>query len=80
MKINFSDKAASQYEQISTMILHKYGHLIRKEFTLKLDEKMKQLNQFPESSPKIDGFPGFYRSVLTKQTTLFYTIDNYFSL
>ncbi|EDM45354.1 hypothetical protein SCB49_06092 [unidentified eubacterium SCB49] len=57
------------------MILHKYGALIREEFTSKLDEKLQELSQFPESSPKIIGFPNFYRSVLTKQTTLFYTFD-----
>lgn len=75
MKIVFSDKAASQYEHISAFIIQKYGFLSRKKFTLKLDEKLNQLAEFPESSPTLEDFPGYYRSVLTKQTTLFYSFE-----
>lgn len=77
MKVVFSDKAGHQYEQITACILHKYGQLSREKFTSKLEKKFIQLIQFPESSQELEGFPGYYRSVLTKQTTLFYTVDYY---
>lgn len=46
----------------------------KNEFIEKLDRCVFQISNHPDSCPESEEFPGLYKCVMTKQTTLYYRI------
>ena len=77
MEVIISKIAQIKIEEIAAFILQKWGLKSKQKFTIAFKEKSIQISNFPYSCPVSEEKKGLYKAVLTKQTTLFYTVNEY---
>lgn len=49
-----------------------WSNNVKKEFVLKFDKSLKQIQELPDSFPESEKIRGLRKCVVTKQTTVFY--------
>ena len=77
MEVIILPEAEERLEQIEAHILKIWGVKSRNDFKLKIFEKSTQIAISPESCPELEDYSKVFKALLTKQTTLFYTVDYY---
>ena len=70
----FSKRARTNLEKLLTYLEDEWSLKVKNEFKEKLDRCVIQISKQPESCPVSEEFPGLYKCVVTKQTTLYYRI------
>ncbi|MGM0635467.1 MAG: type II toxin-antitoxin system RelE/ParE family toxin [Bacteroidota bacterium] len=76
MKVFLSELAESKLIKLSEYLLENWNLKTRDKFISKLTDKIKQISIQPNSCPQSTEFNGFYKCVVTKQTTFYYRILN----
>ena len=61
MKIFFSSTAEKKLLELNSYLLETWGDKVRKTFVRKVQEKIAQISQQPESCPKSELFPIFIK-------------------
>ena len=74
-KVVFSKRARRKLEKLLVYLESEWSLKVKNEFIEKLDRCVLQISQHPESCPVSGEFPGLYKCVVTKQTTLYYRIE-----
>jgi len=74
MKVYLSPLAEFKLLSLHDFLEHKWGHSSKQRFILKLKAKMAHLSKYPESNIKSNELNGFYKCVVTPQTSLCYRI------
>ena len=74
MTVYLSELAETKLKNITEYLRETRGSKIKRDFLNKLSAKIHQISLHPESCPKSDVFPGIYKSVVSRQTTLYYRI------
>ena len=74
MKVFLSELAESKLLKLSEYLLQEWNLKTRDKFISKLNDKIKQISQLPDSCQKSSEFKNLYKCVVTKQTTIFYRI------
>lgn len=74
MKVFLSELAESKLLKLSEYLLEEWSLKTRDKFILKLNDKIKQISNQPDSCPKSSEYKNLYKCVVTKQTTFFYRI------
>jgi len=74
MKVFLSELAESKLLKLSEYLLEEWNLKTRDKFISKLNDKIIQISNQPESCPKSSEFKNLYKCVVTKQTTFFYRI------
>lgn len=76
MEVFLSELAEYKLKKLTEYLLEEWSYKIKKEFLVKLTNKIDQISAQPESCPKSMEFGGIYKCVVTKQTTFFYRINH----
>lgn len=76
MQIYFSQKAEQNLIDLSNYLLTEWGNKVKSEFIEKLVNKLDQIRKKPLSCPTSSIINGLHKCVITKQTTLFYRVQN----
>lgn len=74
MKVFLSELAELKLLKLCQYLLEEWNLKTRDKFISKLNDKIKQISNQPESCPKSSEFQNLYKCVVTKQTTFFYRI------
>ena len=74
MKVFLSELAESKLLKLSEYLLEEWSLNSRDKFISKLNDKLKQISNEPDSCPKSSDFKNLYKCVVTKHTTLYYRI------
>ena len=74
MKVFLSELAESKLLKLSEYLLEEWNLKTRDKFISKLNDKIKQISNQPDSCPKSSEYKNLYRCVVTKQTTFYYRI------
>jgi plasmid stabilization system protein ParE len=73
-EVIFSKRARKRLEKLFVYLESEWSLKVKNEFIEKLDLYVLQISQHPESCPVSKKFPGLYKCIVTKQTTLYYRI------
>lgn len=79
MKVYFSPLAQEKLIQLSKYLLEEWGRKAKKDFLTKLDQKVIQISNQPESCPESSTFKGIFKCVITKHTTFYYRVLSQFN-
>lgn len=71
MKVYFSRLAESTLMKLIEYLQQEWGTKAKRDFLAVLDEKINQISLQPVSCPKTQELGGFYKCVVTKQTTFY---------
>ncbi|MBD3183537.1 type II toxin-antitoxin system RelE/ParE family toxin [Candidatus Poribacteria bacterium] len=71
----FSKRSRNRLEKLLAYLENEWSLKVKSEFIEKLDRCVLQISKHPESCPVSEEFPGLYKFVVTKQTTLYYRIE-----
>ena len=74
MTVFLSELAESKLLKLSEYLLEEWNLKTRDKFILKLNDKIKQISNQPDSCPESSEYENLYKCVVTKQTTFFYRI------
>ncbi|NBC58688.1 MAG: type II toxin-antitoxin system RelE/ParE family toxin [Bacteroidetes bacterium] len=74
MKVFLSELADLKLTELCQYLLEEWSLKTRDKFISKLNDKITQISNQPESCPKSLRFKELYRCVVTKHTTLYYRI------
>lgn len=73
-KVVFSKRSGKRLEKLLVYLENEWSLKVKNEFMEKLDRCVLKISQHPESCPVSEKFPGLFKCVVTKQTTLYYRI------
>ena len=76
MNVFLSPLAEFKLNLILEYLASEWGEKSKKKFLSKLEASINQISEFPESNQKTEELGGFYKCVVTKQTSLFYRITD----
>lgn len=71
-EIRLSKKALKKLDDLLVFLEKEWSTKVKHEFILKLDKTLKQIQKLPDCFPVSEKIPGLRKSVVTKQTTIFY--------
>jgi plasmid stabilization system protein ParE len=71
MKVFLSPIAERKIQLLLEYLGNNWSKKVRRDFLLKLDRKIKQISNQPESCIKSKEFPNLYKCMVTHQTSLF---------
>lgn len=74
IKVVFSERSRENLDKLLDYLESEWSLKVKREFIKKLDRSVLQISQYPESCPVSEEFPGLYKCIVTKQTTLYYRI------
>ncbi|MBW6535433.1 MAG: type II toxin-antitoxin system RelE/ParE family toxin [Mariniphaga sp.] len=74
-EVILSKRASQKLEKLLQYLEKEWSVKTRDNFIKKLDKSFEQLKKFPESSMRSELKKGLHRSVVTKQTSVFYHFD-----
>lgn len=74
MKVFLSELAEAKLLKLSEYLLEHWNLKTRDKFISKLNEKIEQIANQPNSCSKSAEFDNLYKCVVTKQTTFYYRI------
>ena len=72
--VYFSKRARNNLEKLLIYLETEWSLKLKNEFVKKLDRCVLQISNHPDSCPESEEFPGLFKCVVTKQTTLYYRI------
>ncbi|MCP9754224.1 type II toxin-antitoxin system RelE/ParE family toxin [Lacihabitans sp. CCS-44] len=75
MKIFLSILAEAKIEDLLIFLETNWNTKVKNDFLEKLNLKMTQVSQLPQSCQQSKQFPGLYKCVVTKQTSFYYRIN-----
>jgi len=75
MEVFFSELAEYKLRKLTEYLLEEWNLKVKKDFLAKLNAKIEQISEYPESCQKSMEFGGMYKCVVTKQTTFFYRVN-----
>lgn len=73
--VKFSKKASLKLEALFNYLETEWSSKVKEGFIEKLDKSIKQIQNFPESNPQSEILKGLHKSVVTKQTSIYYKYD-----
>jgi plasmid stabilization system protein ParE len=76
VKIRLTKLAEVKLDLLLTYLNEEWSESSRNSFLKALSAKFSALSQSPRGFPVVEGFPNVRKLVVTKQTTLFYTLDD----
>ena len=76
MEVFFSELATTKLEELTQYLIENWGIGAKDKFVRKLSDKVIQIQAHPESCQKSNVAKNLYKCVVTKQTTLYYRINN----
>lgn len=76
MEVFLSELAESKLKELTDHLLKNWNYKVKMDFLSKLSNRINQISIQPESCPKSKEFGGFFKCVVTKQTTFFYRIHS----
>jgi plasmid stabilization system protein ParE len=71
-QIRLSVRASQKLEKLLSFLETEWSVKVKKDFIIKLDDTLEQIQKLPESFPESEKVKGLRKCVVTKQTTLFY--------
>ena len=71
----WSKEASNSFEEIVTYIFYKWGSRAAEGFDRKVRQVVQLLEIRPDSFQKVEGYPACKKVLVTKQTYLFYQIE-----
>lgn len=71
-EIRLSKRAMRKLDSLLVYLDEEWSTKVKKEFVLKLDKSLKQIQKRPDSFSESEKIRGLRKCVVTKQTTLFY--------
>lgn len=74
MKVYFSRLAESKLNRLIEYLEQEWGTKAKRDFLAELDKRINQIILQPDSCPRSQELGGFYKCVITKQTTFFYRV------
>lgn len=77
MRVFFSNRAKDRLEHLLDYLVKEWSEKTKDDFIKKLDRSIAQISKLPGSCPESKKFPGLYKCVVTRQTTLFYRIKDH---
>lgn len=75
MEVFISELAEYKLKRLTEYLLEEWSYKVKKDFLAKLTVKIEQISEYPESCQKSKEFGGFYKCVVTKQTTFFFRVN-----
>ncbi|RJE73222.1 hypothetical protein BGP76_03200 [Reichenbachiella sp. MSK19-1] len=69
-----SPVAELKLDKLLEYLNSEWGHQSKSNFLKDLDSAIRRIEKFPESSPKTNLMGGFYKCVISKQTSFYYRI------
>lgn len=75
MKIFLSILAEAKIEDLLIFLETNWNTKVKNDFLEKLNLKMSQVSQLPQSCQQSKHFPGLYKCVVTKQTSFYYRVN-----
>jgi plasmid stabilization system protein ParE len=76
MLVIFSKSAKIKLESLLIYLEKEWSVKSKNDFIKKLDRSIDQISKLPVSCPESKKFPGLFKCVVTRQTTLFYRIKD----
>ena len=74
--IKLSKRAAKKLDKLLEYLENEWSLKVKQEFVDKLDKSLKLILENPDLFPESSLKKGLHKCVLTKQTTIFYRVDN----
>lgn len=71
-KVRISRCAAGKLENLLTFLENEWSLKVKKDFIIKLDKTIKNIDRFPESYPESQTIKGLRKCVVTRQTSIYY--------
>lgn len=75
-KVILSKRASNQLEKLLEYLESEWSITVKKNFIIKLNKAINQIQKFPESSQRSEIEKGLHRLTVTEQTTLYYRFDS----
>ena len=75
-EIRISGRAMRKLENLLSFLETEWSVKVKKEFVLKLDNSLKQIQNLPDSCPESGKIKGVRKCIISKQTTLFYNYSH----
>jgi len=75
MEVFVSELAQKKLQKLTAYLLEEWSYKVKQDFLVKLTSKIEHISKHPESCPKSNKFGGFYKCVVTKQTSFFYRVN-----
>ena len=76
LNVYLSPLAESKLETLLDYLVSEWSQKSKKKFLKKLEEKINQIATQPNSCPESKEFPGLFKGVVEKHTSIFYRIHN----
>ena len=76
-KVILSKIASRKLDVLFDYLQSNWSQSVKTNFIKRLDKRLVQINDNPESFPISDKVKGLHKCVITKQTSLYYLFDNH---
>jgi len=76
MQVVLSKRAKIKLENLLDYLEKEWSSKSKNDFIKKLERAITQISKLPVCCPKSKLFPGLFKCVVTKQTTLYYRIKD----
>ncbi|MCK4663373.1 MAG: type II toxin-antitoxin system RelE/ParE family toxin [Bacteroidales bacterium] len=76
MQVSLSKRAKNKLERLLEYLETEWSEKVKNDFITKLNRSIKQISFLPDICPESNEFPGLYKCVVTKQTSIYYRIKN----
>ncbi len=73
--VYLSPVAEFKLDKLLDYLISEWGEQAKLNFLEELESSINKISSFPESSPKSTLLGGFYKCVVTKQTSFYYRIN-----
>ena len=75
-KIVLSKRASDKLEKLLNYLATEWSERVKQNFIKKFDDSIKFISSFPEATEKSELKKGLHRCVVTKQTTIYYQLND----
>lgn len=76
MQVILSKRAKTKLENLLEYFEKEWLATSKYDFIKKLDRSISQISKLPASCPESKKFPGLFKCVITRQTTIYYRIKD----
>ncbi|MCH7399321.1 type II toxin-antitoxin system RelE/ParE family toxin [Belliella sp. DSM 107340] len=74
-KVVFSSRAKTRLSDLLDYLEFKWSSKVKQDFINKLDHSVNRIVDFPNSCPESKEIKGLFKCVVTKQTSIYYRIN-----
>ena len=75
-KVVLSKQASNKLEKLLNYLEIEWSKNVKQNFIKKFDDSIKFISSFPEATEKSELKKGLHRCVVTKQTTIYYQLND----